>query len=91
MSTHPYAPHRLHPSVPGHWVTELVVLQTLNTKSRAQHRSQIFLSRLDGVIRIAKLIASSFEPEASPTLWTGQGQRLLPRVCRPAIIDVTGC
>ncbi|GMK56941.1 hypothetical protein CspeluHIS016_0307810 [Cutaneotrichosporon spelunceum] len=59
-----------HPSTSSHIATETALLQLLHTRSKAQHRSQPFLSRLHAVIRLSKRVLAALpprEPHASPS------------------------
>lgn len=67
----PHAPSRPHPhpSTPGHIATETALLTTLYKRSKDQHRSQFFLSRLQAVLRLSRLVIdalSSTMPKSRP-------------------------
>ena len=49
----------LHASVESHLKTELVLLDTVRRRSNAQHRSQVFMTRLEGVLRLGRLVYAS--------------------------------
>ena len=49
-----------HSSVPSHWDTEYSILRVLFLKSRQQHRSQLFVARLLGVLRYMDSVRTSF-------------------------------
>ncbi|OWZ54706.1 hypothetical protein C356_01767 [Cryptococcus neoformans c45] len=43
-----------HASLPSHLSTELAFLQTFIKRASSQHRSQLFLQRMEGVLRVGK-------------------------------------
>ncbi|BEI82568.1 hypothetical protein CcaverHIS002_0304360 [Cutaneotrichosporon cavernicola] len=48
-----------HSSTSSHLATETALLTVLYDRSKAQHRSQIFLSRLQGVLRLSKRVIAA--------------------------------
>ncbi|WVQ85314.1 hypothetical protein IAT38_007479 [Cryptococcus sp. DSM 104549] len=52
----PSAHVHLHSSIPSHLSAELALLQTFIRRSAAQHRTQLFLQRMEGVLRMGKLL-----------------------------------
>ncbi|WWD18004.1 hypothetical protein CI109_102451 [Kwoniella shandongensis] len=47
---------RIHSSVPSHLTAELTFLKTLIRRAKDQHRSQLFLQRMVGVLRIGQIL-----------------------------------
>ncbi|CAK9779763.1 unnamed protein product [Cutaneotrichosporon oleaginosum] len=79
-----------HSSTSSHLATETALLQVLYTRSKHQHRSQIFLARLHRVLRLSKRVIASLylannPPHASSSSSTqdlyGTTRRLLPNFC----------
>ncbi|TYJ57594.1 hypothetical protein B9479_001676 [Cryptococcus floricola] len=54
----PYAPSgvHFHSSLPSHLATELAFLHTFIRRAAAQHRTQLFLQRMEGTLRMGKIL-----------------------------------
>ncbi|WVQ71017.1 hypothetical protein IAR50_000542 [Cryptococcus sp. DSM 104548] len=54
----PYIPSgvHFHSSLPSHLATELAFLQTFIRRAVAQHRTQLFLQRMEGTLRMGKVL-----------------------------------
>lgn len=61
-----WTPPRPHSSTAGHLAAETAVLATLYARSRAQHRAQVWLVRLAGVLRLARLVGAAVAGKAAP-------------------------
>lgn len=57
-----------HASTLSHFATETALLTTLYARSKAQHRSQIFLSRLQGVLRLSRRVIDALATDKVPSL-----------------------
>lgn len=81
------SPH-FHASLPSHLSTELALLQTFIKRASAQHRSQLFLQRMEGVVRIGKAMMLHVRkiPEErrgeACIAWRGKGENLVKKVGR---------
>lgn len=56
-----------HPSTSSHLATETALLEVLHTRSKHQHRSQLFLQRLRGVLRLAKRVIAALPARDGPS------------------------
>ncbi|ODO11808.1 hypothetical protein I350_00592 [Cryptococcus amylolentus CBS 6273] len=54
----PYTPSgvHFHSSLPSHLATELAFLHTFIRRAAAQHRTQLFLQRMEGTLRMGKIL-----------------------------------
>jgi hypothetical protein len=75
-SLHLHQHQLMHPSTSFHLSTETSLLDTLYVRSRAQHRSQLFLRNLVQVRRLARAVAKSLQPS--------QAQQSLPQSQPPS-------
>ncbi|WOO84586.1 uncharacterized protein LOC62_06G008105 [Vanrija pseudolonga] len=69
-ATGPAHLYSLHTSVGFHLSTETAVLATLLQRSRAQHRSQLFLRHLVGAVRLARRVGAAFGADDKAALAT---------------------
>jgi hypothetical protein len=80
---------RIHSSTVTHTSTELAVLQQLRARSRAQHRSQIFLQRVDQVIRLTRIFLRELDDPSALS------QKVIAKVVVSELTDAeivaTGC
>ncbi|KAL1407175.1 hypothetical protein Q8F55_006591 [Vanrija albida] len=74
----------LHPSTRFHFWTETAVLTTLLQRARAQHRAQLFLRRLVGVVRLARRVGGALAQDDSDAL------RSLVPVLTAALVKAAG-
>nr|ODN98772.1 hypothetical protein L204_02736 [Cryptococcus depauperatus CBS 7855] len=56
MSINTNLPFHLHASIQSHLCAELSLLQAFIRRAAAQHRTQLFLQRMKGVLRISKAV-----------------------------------
>lgn len=77
-----------HASLPSHLSTELAFLQTFIKRASSQHRSQLFLQRMEGVLRVGKammLHVRKLPEERSAEAciaWRWKGENLIKKVGR---------
>lgn len=75
-----------HASLPSHLSTELALLQTFIKRASAQHRSQLFLQRMEGILRVGKSmllhVRKLSEERKGETCiaWRWKGENLIPKV-----------
>lgn len=67
----------MHSSVQSHLTTEISLLDSLRLRSQHQHRSQPFLSRIQQVVRLSRLLQQALSDSSESRI-----ARLLPRVSR---------
>jgi hypothetical protein len=74
-----------HPSTSSHLATETALLEVLHTRSKHQHRSQLFLQRLRGVLRLSKRVIAALPARDGPSTDPYRAVApLLPKVSSPA-------
>lgn len=77
-----------HASLPSHLSTELALLQTFIKRASAQHRSQLFLQRMEGILRAGKSMllhvrkVSEERTGEACIAWRWKGENLIKKVGR---------
>lgn len=75
-----------HASLPSHLSTELALLQTFIKRASAQHRSQLFLQRMEGILRVGKSMllhvrkVSEERKGEACIAWRCKGENLIKKV-----------
>lgn len=78
-----------HSSVRAHLATETALLAALHARSRAQHRAQLFLRRLEGVLRLARLVIRQYAVCSEPISASGSGS-VTPTPTAPGLAMAPG-
>lgn len=93
--SHAHAP-QAHSSTAAHLATETALLKTLYVRSKDQHRGQVWLPRLAGVLRLSKILQREFselrtrrreagEATPGPAQFGRQDERLVQLVRRVSL------
>ncbi|WVO19804.1 uncharacterized protein IAS62_001094 [Cryptococcus decagattii] len=77
-----------HASLPSHLTTELALLQTFIKRASAQHRSQLFLQRMEGILRVGKSMllhirkVSEERKGEACIAWRWKGENLIKKMIK---------